>query len=672
MTDSALRPLWRPSSQRLEQANLTRFHAYLERLYPGELPDCGNYQALHQWSVASPERFWQAIWEFHDVRGKFNPAQVLQDADKMPGARWFPGATLNFAENLLRGEPDATALIEQREDGRGRAMSYGELSDASARLAGTLADAGVTAGDRVAGFISNGLKAVIAMLATARLGAIWSSCSPDFGYQGVLDRFDQIRPKVLIAVNGYTYNGKTIDVRERVQQLVAALPDLACCLTIDNQSDCPWSQESFPEHSEHGTDTLPWHQALSRSPLTGFTPVAFDAPLYILYSSGTTGAPKCIVHSVGGTLLQHIKELSLHTDVTSKDVVFYYTTTGWMMWNWLVSSLALGATVVLFDGSPFAPAPEVLWDLAEEQGVSVFGASAKYYAACEKAGLAPGQSHDLKHLKTVLSTGSPLSQESFDYIYRDIKQDLLLASISGGTDIVSCFALGCPWLPVYRGELQCAGLGMDVAVLDDQGQPCATGKGELVCRKPFPSMPIGFWNDPQGERYQAAYFSRFAGLWAHGDFAQLCPHPATPELPPQQGLMIHGRADAVLNPGGVRIGTAEIYRQVETIDAVLEGLAIGQQWQDDVRVVLFVRLREGLTLNEELTQQIRQTIRANTTPRHVPAKIIQVADIPRTLSGKIVELAVRNVVHGEPVKNQDALANPEALAYFRNLSELAE
>ncbi|TVP60279.1 MAG: acetoacetate--CoA ligase [Halomonadaceae bacterium] len=662
MSDSATAPLWRPSSQRLEHANLTRFHAYLEQQYPDELPVSGNYQALHRWSVSNPEKFWQAIWQFHDVRGQFDPAQILADGDKMPGARWFPGATLNFAENLLRGEPDATALVEQREDGRGRSMSYGELSDASARLATTLAEAGVTAGDRVAGFISNGLEAVITMLATARLGAVWSSCSPDFGYQGVLDRFSQIRPKVLVAVNGYSYNGKTIDVRERVQQLTGALPDLACCVTIDNQPECPW-----PE----GSDTLPWHLALSRAPMSDFTPVAFDAPLYILYSSGTTGAPKCIVHSVGGTLFQHIKELSLHTDVTSKDVVFYYTTTGWMMWNWLVSGLALGATLVLFDGSPFAPTPEVLWQLAEEQGVTVFGASAKYYAACEKAGLTPGGSHDLKYLKTVLSTGSPLAQESFDYIYRDIKQDLLLASISGGTDIVSCFALGCPWLPVYRGELQCAGLGMDVAVLDDQGQPCATAKGELVCRKPFPSMPIGFWNDPHGERYRSAYFSRFAGLWAQGDFAQLCPHPASVELPAQQGLMIHGRADAVLNPGGVRIGTAEIYRQVETIDSVLEGLAIGQQWQDDVRVVLFVRLREGITLTPELAQQIRHTIRANTTPRHVPAKIIQVADIPRTLSGKIVELAVRNVVHGETVKNQDALANPEALAYFSNLPELA-
>ncbi|MDX1588844.1 MAG: acetoacetate--CoA ligase [Oleiphilaceae bacterium] len=651
-TDNAL--LWRPSSRRLEKANLSGFHRYLERQYPGELPTFGDYQGLHQWSVNHPERFWQAIWQFHDVRGDFDPQRVLEDGRRMPGARWFPGATVNFAENLLRGEPDATALIEQREDGRGRAMSYGELSDASARLAGTLEDQGVGPGDRVAGFISNGLEAVIAMLATARLGAVWSSCSPDFGFQGVLDRFGQIDPKVLIAVNGYTYNGKTIDVRERVEKLRDSLPQLAACITIDNQEDCPWP----------GDQPLSWSQALSHAPRTGFTPVAFDAPLYILYSSGTTGAPKCIVHSVGGTLLQHIKELSLHTDVRSEDVVFYYTTTGWMMWNWLVSTLALGATAVLFDGSPFAPEPEVLWNLAEEQGITVFGASAKYYAACEKAGLEPGRTHDIAPLRTLLSTGSPLAHESFDYLYRSVKQDLLLASISGGTDIVSCFALGCPWLAVYRGELQCAGLGMAVAVYNDQGEPCEGEKGELVCEAPFPSMPIGFWNDPEGERYQKAYFSRFPGVWAQGDFAEIRSHTG------QKGLIIHGRADAVLNPGGVRIGTAEIYRQVETIDEVLESLAIGQQWQDDVRVVLFVRLREGVALDEALCQTIRQTIRAHTTPRHVPARILQVPDIPRTLSGKIVELAVRNVVHGEPVKNQDALANPEALDHFRNRPEL--
>jgi len=652
--------IWKPSGQRLSDAKMTHFRRWLDQRH-GDIPE--DYELLHDWSVAHPDRFWESIWRYYDVRGSYQPGRILENREQMPGARWFPGARLNFAENLLRGEPDATALIEQREDGRGRAMTYAELNKASAALAGTLTAAGVGRGDRVAGFVSNGIEAVIGMLAAARLGAVWSSCSPDFGFQGVLDRFGQIAPKALIAVNGYSYNGKAIDVRSRVRSLVQSLPSLRLWLIVDNHPDYPWDELR---------NAMPWEEALQHEPVTAFAPMAFDDPLYILYSSGTTGAPKCIVHGVGGTLLQHLKELGLHTDVGPEDVVFYYTTCGWMMWNWLASTLALGATAVLFDGSPFAPEQPVLWNLAEEHGITVFGASAKYYAACEKAGLKPSETHDLSRLRAVLSTGSPLAHESFEYIYRDIKSDIMLASISGGTDIVSCFALGNPILPVYRGELQCIGLGMDVAVFDDDGKPCTGSKGELVCRTPFPSMPVGFWNDPDGSRYHQAYFADWPGVWAHGDFAEIREHPATADTPAQRGVIIHGRADAVLNPGGVRIGTAEIYRQVEKINEVLEALAVGQRWQDDVRVVLFVTLRKGLTLDDSLRDRIRRQIRDNTTPRHVPARIIQVPDIPRTISGKIVELAVRNVIHGEPVKNRDALANPEALNHFADLDALKD
>ena len=654
-------PMWSPSNERINNARITHYRTWLETEKGYSIPE--GYEGLHQWSVENPEAFWESIWQFFDVRGQYQPSRILEDGSRMPGAKWFGGAKLNFAENLLRGEPDKVALIEQREDGRGRQLTYGELRELSARLAGTLQAYGVAKGDRVAGFVTNGMEAVIGILATARLGAVWSSCSPDFGYQGVLERFGQIEPKVLIAVNGYQYNGKKLDTRERIDTLADQLPGLALRIHIDNQADYPWDEAE---------GAMSWTDALAEEPAAGFTPVAFDDPLYILYSSGTTGAPKCIVHGVGGTLLQHLKELGLHTDVGRDDVVFYYTTCGWMMWNWLVSTLATGATALLYDGSPMAPESGVLWNLAEEHGITVFGASAKFYAACEKNGLKPADTHSLERLRAVLSTGSPLAHESFDYIYQSIKQDLCLASISGGTDIVSCFALGNPALPVYRGELQCIGLGMDVAIFNDNGDPVTEEKGELVCRQPFPCMPVGFWNDPDGERFHRAYFARFPGIWAHGDFGEIREHPATATAPAQRGVVIHGRADAVLNPGGVRIGTAEIYRQVEKVDAVLESLAVGQQWDNDVRVVLFVRLREGIELDDGLRQTIRDTIRANTTPRHVPARILQVPDIPRTLSGKIVELAVRNVIHGEPVKNREALANPEALEHFADRPELAD
>ena len=648
-------PLWAPSAERIENARLTHYRHWLETSEGHSIGD--GYEGLHQWSVANPVSFWESIWRWFDVRGQYQPGRVLEIGESIEQARWFPGAKLNFAENLLRGEPDRVALIEQREDGRGRQITYGELREQSARLAGMLQEYGVSKGDRVAGFVSNGLEAVISMLATARLGAVWSSCSPDFGFDGVVERFGQIEPKALIAVNGYPYNGKRIDTRERVRNLSEALPGLALVIRIDNLAEFPWGE---------GEPGVSWDEALQSEPAAGFTPVAFNDPLYILYSSGTTGAPKCIVHGVGGTLLQHVKELGLHTDVSEEDVVFYYTTCGWMMWNWLVSTLALGATAVLYDGSPMAPTSDVLWNLAEEHGVTVFGASAKYYAACEKNGLKPAESHGLDALRAVLSTGSPLSHESFDYIYRDVKSDLCLASISGGTDIVSCFALGNPTLPVYRGELQCIGLGLDVAIFNDEGEPVSGEKGELVCRNAFPCMPVGFWNDPDNERFHKAYFAQFPGVWAHGDFGEIREHAETASTPRQRGMVIHGRADAVLNPGGVRIGTAEIYRQVEQLDDILESLAVGQQWQDDVRVILFVRLREGAQLTDELANTIRRQLRENASPRHVPARILEVPDIPRTLSGKIVELAVRNVIHGEPVKNKEALANPEALEYFEN------
>ncbi|MGQ9425151.1 acetoacetate--CoA ligase [Gilvimarinus sp. F26214L] len=658
-TNSENKLLWAPSPERIETANLTAFVRYLQSRGHA-VPE--EYEGLWQWSVDNKELFWDSVWQFNKVQGIYDSARILEDADRMPGARWFPAAKLNFAENLLRGDDNKTALVEHREDGRRRSLTYGELRALSERLAGTLRAAGVQAGDRVAGFVPNGLEAVVGMLAAARLGAVWSSCSPDFGFQGVLDRFGQIEPKVLIGINGYRYDGKCIDTRERMLAIVDSLPKLERWIAIDNHGDCPWL--NLDERA------ITWDEAIAGDAVVEFASMDFDSPQYILYSSGTTGAPKCIVHGIGGTLLQHLKELSLHTDITADDVVFYYTTCGWMMWNWLVSTLALGATIVLYDGSPFAGGPKRLWQLAEKEGISVFGASAKYYAACEKARLRPGHQFDLGQLRALLSTGSPLAHESFDYVYREIKADLCLASISGGTDIVSCFALGNPCLPVYRGELQCVGLGMDVDFVDDQGNPLSEGKGELVCRSPFPSMPVGFWNDEDGSRFRGAYFERFPGLWAHGDFGEFKPHPVSDEHPAQRGVIIHGRSDAVLNPGGVRIGTAEIYRQVEKIDEVLESIAVGQNWRDDVRVVLFVRLRPGVALDDALITRIRQTIRQNTTPRHVPAKILQVDDIPRTISGKIVELAVRNVIHGEDVKNKDALANPEALDLFRDREEL--
>ena len=647
-------PLWTPAAERVDASHMTSFVRRIEARQGLRLPD---YPALHRWSVEHPGEFWRELAHFSGVVADWGDGPALEQASEMPGARWFPGARLNFAENLLQHHDEQPAIVFRGERGSSRVLSYRQLHDEVGRIAAGLREAGVVAGDRVAGFLPNLPEAIVAMLASASIGAIWSSCSPDFGIPGVLDRFGQICPKVLFTADGYHYAGKTIDSLAPVAGVVARLASVRRVVVIPFVGS--------PE--QHAFSSLPgaiaWDRFGQRDARPQFERLPFDHPLYVLYSSGTTGKPKCIVHGAGGTLLQHRKEHLLHADLRRSDRLFYFTTCGWMMWNWLASGLASGATLVLFDGSPFHPDPGVLWNLAADERVTVFGTSAKYLASLEKSGYRPAAEVDLHALRTVLSTGSPLSPEGFEFVYRDIKPDVLLGSIAGGTDIVSCFCLSNPNLPVYRGEIQCLGLGMDVRILDAAGRELPAGeKGELTCATAFPSMPVGFWNDPDGARYRAAYFERFPGYWHHGDYAAITA---------RGGVVIYGRSDAVLNPGGVRIGTAEIYRQVETLPEVVESLCIGQDWDNDVRVVLFVRLREGIDLDEALQKRIRDTIRANTTPRHVPARIVAVSDIPRTLSGKIVELAVRNVVHGRPVDNTDALANPQALEQFRNRPELA-
>ncbi len=609
-----------------------------------------SYAELHAWSIEHAEDFWNLVWEFGEVRGE-RRGPTLVDGQRMPGAQWFPQARLNYAENLLRRRDDADAIVFWGENRIRRRLSHQNLYILVSRLAQALADAGVGPGDRVAGYLPNLPEAAAAMLATASLGAIWSSCSPDFGVQGVLDRFGQIAPKVLFCADGYLYGGKEFDCQEKVAAVLERLPSVEECVVVDYLGAPATAGSSLYEFLE------PFDAQEMR-----YAPLAFNHPLYILYSSGTTGVPKCIVHGAGGTLLQHLKEHRLHSDVKPGDRLFYFTTLGWMMWNWLVSGLASGATLLLYDGSPFVQRGRTLFDLADAEGMTHFGTSAKFIDAIAKAGLKPKQTHRLERLRAVLSTGSPLAPEGFDYVYGNVKDDVCLSSISGGTDIVSCFVLGNPAGPVWRGEIQAKGLGMAVEVFDEQGRSVTGEKGELVCTRPFPSMPAGFWNDPDGAKYRAAYFEKYPNVWRHGDWCEITEHG---------GIVIYGRSDAVLNPGGVRIGTAELYRQVERLPEVLESLVIGQEWEGDTRVVLFVKLQEGLTLEEQLILKIKGRIRENTTPRHVPAKIVQVADIPRTKSGKIVELAVREVVHGRPVKNLEALANPEALEHFRGRSELA-
>ena len=651
-------PLWRPEKAAIASANVTGFARHCEKQRDVSLT---NYDDLHRWSVEEPAAFWGAVWEFCGILGSRNSDAVVENVEKMPGARWFPEARLSYAENLLRTRGQGEAIVFRAEDKVEARLTHVQLFESVARIAAALRREGVGPGDRVVGYLPNMPEAVIAMLATASIGAVWSSCSPDFGVQGVVDRFGQIEPKVMFVVDGYFYNGKTHSVMEKNAKVVASIPSIqrvvvARLATLIGDADAEIG----------GVDKAVWWNEYAgggETPELEFEQTPFDHPLYIMFSSGTTGVPKCIVHSAGGTLIQHMKEHQLHVGIKPGERLFYFTTCGWMMWNWLVSALASGATLMLYDGSPFYPDGNVLFDFAQDEKWNVFGTSAKYIDAVAKAGLDPAASHDLSALRGILSTGSPLSPEGFDFVYQHIHQDVCLSSICGGTDIISCFILGNPALPVWRGEIQCAGLGMDVAVLDEDGKPLDDGnKGELCCGSTFPSMPIGFWNDPDGEKYHNAYFDKFDGYWCHGDYIERTVHG---------GYIVHGRSDAVLNPGGVRIGTAEIYRQAERIPEVLESLVIGQQWQGDVRVVLFVRLDDGRVLDDALIKRIRDEIRANTTPRHVPAKVIQVKDIPRTKSGKIVELAVRKVVHGEEVKNREALANPEALELFRDLPELS-
>ena len=644
--------LWQPSPQRVANANLTGFAAMVRERHGLNADD---YAALHRWSIEDRAAFWSTVWEYGAVIGDRSDGPVLVDGDRMPGAKWFPGARLNFAENLLRRRDDAPAILFRGEDRVRYALSFRQLHDAVSMLAQGLRAAGVVKGDRVAGYLPNMPETVVAMLATTSIGAIWSSASPDFGIQGVVDRFGQIAPKVLISADGYFYGGKRFDSIGRLGPVAKQIPSIERIVVV------PYATAAPDVSAVDKAVTLDEFVAGHAPGNIEFERLPFDHPLYIMYSSGTTGAPKCIVHGAGGTLLQHIKELALHSDVKRGERILYFTTCGWMMWNWQVSALAREATLALYDGSPFYPDGNALFDYVAEAGIETFGTSAKYIDAVKKAGLAPAKTHDLSKLKAILSTGSPLVPESFDFVYESIKEDLCLSSISGGTDIVSCFVLGNPTAPVHRGEIQCLGLGLDVHAFDDDGRSVTGEKGELVCTRAFPSMPIGFWNDPDGRKYHNAYFARFGGVWCHGDYV---------EITERGGVIIYGRSDAVLNPGGVRIGTAEIYRQVEQLEDVVEALVIGQQWEGDVRVVLFVILRGGIELDEALESKIRTHIRANATPRHVPARIVQVTDIPRTRSGKITELAVRDVVHGREVKNKEALANPEALDQFAHRAEL--
>ncbi len=654
----AERPLWQPSQERIEEANLTRFARQAIREWQLRI---NTYPDFYRWTVDHPEQFWESLWKFAGVRSSAKGSRVLVNGDRMPGAQWYPEVRLNFAENLLRRRDASTAMVFWGEDKVKRRVSHRELYDQISRMAQSLRALGVKPGDRVVAYLPNMPEAASAMLAAASLGATFSTSSPDFGVQGVLDRFGQIAPVVFFAADGYFYNGREIDSLEKVREITRKLPSLKRVVIVPYVS--ARADISAIPHAQRLEDFI----AGQPGGEIRFEQLPFNHPLYILFSSGTTGVPKCIVHGAGGTLLKHICEQQLHCDICLGDRLFYFTTLGWMMWNWLISALASGATLLLYDGSPFVKSGKILFDYADAEGMTHLGTSAKFIDASAKAGVQPIKTHELEHVRTVLSTGSPLAPEGFDYVYRAIKRDVCLSSISGGTDICGCFVLGNPVLPVWRGEIQSRALGLKVEVFDEEGRSVKEEKGELVCTRPFPSMPIGFWNDPDGSKYLAAYFERFPGVWTHGDWCEITAH---------DGMIIYGRSDAVLNPGGVRIGTAEIYRQVEQLDEVLESIVIGQTWPPgeigDVRVVLFVKLRDGLALDDALVARINNKIRINTTPRHVPAKIVQVPDIPRTKSNKIVELAVRDVVHGRAVKNIEALANPEALEYFRDRPELRD
>jgi len=646
--------LWKPSEEQIRNSNMYRFMGMVNEKYKQNFDE---YAPLYEWSIENIAEFWASMWEFADIIASKPYEQVIDDVGKMPGAQWFSGARLNFAENLLRYRDDRVALVFKGEGQPSTRMTYAELYDEVARLAKALKDAGVVVGDRVVGFMPNMPAAMIAMLAATSLGAAWSSCSPDFGIKGVLDRFGQIKPKVLFTANGYFFKGKKLDSLERIANIIKELPSIEKVVVV------PYTEQD-PDIS--ALTNAVHYQAFKSSQSNleiEFEQLPFDHPLYIMYSSGTTGLPKCMVQSAGGILIHHLKELMLHTDLKREDTIFYFSTCGWMMWNWLTSSLAVGATLVLFDGNPFHPHPGALWEMAQDEKITVFGTSAGYIAALINAGVQPGKDYDLTPLRAVLSTGSPLSIEGFEYIYNEVKADVQLASIAGGTDLNGCFALGNPMGPVYAGELQCRGLAMDVRAFDEKGNELINEEGELVCCKPFPSMPIYFWDDPDGSKYHSAYFDVFPKIWRHGDFVTVTDHG---------GVVMLGRSDATLNPGGVRIGTAEIYRQVEQLEEIDDSVVIGQNWGNDIRVVLFVQLAAGQELTDDLKNKIKQTIRTNASPRHVPAKILSVPAIPYTLNMKKVELAVKKIIEGQPVLNKDALSNPEALDYYADLSELQE
>ncbi len=646
-------PLWQPDDTRIAATVLDRFRNFVNRTCNENI---AGFDGLYRFSVDQPEAFWGGVWAFCGVRAQSRGEPVIEDGDKMPGARYFPEARLNYAENLLVKNDGTPALVFRGEDRVSRSVTWTELSDLVSQAQQALNQDGLSSGDRIAAIMPNMPETAIAMLGAASLGAIWSSCSPDFGERGILDRFGQIDPTVLVVSDGYYYNGKTIDIADKIKAVVAQLPSLKRVVVVSYIGTAETVADGLSQAvtwdgylAPHAADEITFEQ------------LPFDHPLYILFSSGTTGAPKCIVHSAGAILIKHLVEQQLHCDLKDGDRLFYFSTCGWMMWNWLMTGLASGATLLLYDGSPFYPSGNVLFDYADAEKATIFGTSAKFIDALKKSGLRPKDTHSLASVDTVMSTGSPLAAESFDFVHDAIKQDVLLASVSGGTDIAGCFVGGVPTTPVWRGEIQGPILGMAVDVWDDDGKPMASGKGELVCTRPFPSMPVGFWNDADGSKYHGAYFSRFDGVWCHGDFAEITEHG---------GYIIHGRSDATLNPGGVRIGTAEIYAQVEQMPEVIEALAIGQDWDNDARVVLFVVLAQGVSLDDDLTAAIKQRIRTGASPRHVPAKVVAVDDIPRTKSGKITELAVRDIVHGREVKNKEALANPQALDLYRNIPEL--
>ncbi len=656
------KPLWQPTENQIRQSNMSQFMAQVAERWGVDIP---STDALHAFSISEREKFWQSVIDFAGIKAERWGERVLLDRDKMPGAVWFPDARLNFAENMLDGAPgvdtNADAMVFWGEDKVRRRLSFAQVHDRVSVLAQALRDLGIGHGDRVAGYLPNMPETMIAMLATSSIGAVWSSCSPDFGVKGVLDRFGQIEPRVLFSTDGYRYNGKRYGLVDKLSDITAQLPSLEKTLIV------PYGDQDVDAEAVAGT--VPGAEMLE-SFLEGFTPgdidfeqLPFDHPLYILFTSGTTGKPKCIIHSQGGALLKHASEQRLHCDIKENDRVFFFTTCGWMMWNWLASVPATGATVLLYDGSPFYPSPGVLFDYADAEEMTLFGTSAKFIDAENKAGVEPAKTHDLKTLKMMCATGSPLAPESFDFVYEKIKPDIHLVSFSGGTDIMGCFCGGDPTKPVWRGEIQAPMLGVAMDVFDDDGKPIRGKKGELVCTKAFPSMPVGFWNDEDGSRYKAAYFEAFPDVWTHGDYVEITEHG---------GFIIHGRSDATLNPGGVRIGTAEIYNQVEKLPEILESIVIGQEWENDVRIVLFVVLKETLELTDALTEKIKAQVRANCTPRHVPAVVIQVADIPRTKSGKITELAVRDIVHGREIKNLEALANPDTLDLYRDLAALRQ